>query len=273
MSNRYEILFDRLKENGGKAFIPYMMLGFPSRELCLNSIQTMIDAGAHALELGLAFSDPLADGPAIQAASAATIESGFKTKDALELIQELRWKNPDIPITLMCYYNSVLAHQLSGFCKRAKDAGADGLLVVDLPAQEAAPLAQHCKANGLSQIFIISPLTTKERIASITEFAGGFLYVVSRLGITGVEERYDAGLQDLIADAKHSTKLPMVVGFGVSSPCQAERMFSMGADAVITGSRIVNIVSDIHAGKADLQTLQEFVQSMLSVTNTARCPG
>lgn len=264
MSNRYEKVFERLKKNGGKAFIPYMMLGYPDRKLCLQSIQAMIDAGAHALELGLAFSDPLADGPAIQAAAARTIESGFKTRDALTLIQEIRKYNSEIPITLMCYYNSVLAHGLEKFCQAAKTAGVDGLLVVDLPPQEAKPLAEVCKNNQLSQIFIISPLTTENRMASISEFAGGFLYVVSRLGITGVEERYDSGLSDLISTAKASTSLPMIVGFGVSSPEQAEKMFIAGADGVITGSKIVNIVEDIHSGKTGLTELKAFVHSMLA---------
>lgn len=263
MSNRYEVVFDKLKQNGGKAFIPYMMLGYPDRELCLQSIQTMIDAGAHALELGLAFSDPLADGPAIQAASAKTIESGFKTKDALALIEKIRKSNSEIPITLMCYYNSVLAHGLEKFCQTAKSAGVDGLLVVDLPPQEAKPIAEYCKKNQLNQIFIISPLTTENRLASISEFAGGFLYVVSRLGITGVEERYDSGLAHLISTAKASTSLPLIVGFGVSSPEQAEKMFAAGADGVITGSKIINMVSDVHAGKCGLNELKAFVQSML----------
>lgn len=264
MSNRYEEVFGTLRKNGGRAFIPYMMLCYPDRKLCLQAIQVMIDAGAHALELGLAFSDPLADGPAIQAAAAATIESGFKTKDALELIADIRNANPSIPITLMCYYNSVLAHGLSQFCSLAKDAGVDGLLVVDLPPQEAKPLAEQCKRSGLEQIFIISPLTTEIRMKSISEYAGGFLYVVSRLGITGEEERYDSGLADLISKAKQSMSLPTVVGFGVSSPEQAERMFAIGADGVITGSKIINLMNEVKNGKATLNDLKAFVQSMLS---------
>ena len=263
MSNRYETVFARLRQYGGKAFIPYTMLGFPNRDLCLQSIQSMIDAGAHALELGLAFSDPLADGPAIQAAAASTIESGFKTKDALNLISEIRESNPTIPITLMCYYNSVLAHGLSDFCKKASSSGVDALLVVDLPPQEAGPLAEQCKVHHLNQIFIISPLTTEQRMASIAEYASGFLYVVSRLGITGVEERYDAGLADLLEMTKRSTDLPMVVGFGVSSPEQAAKMFAIGADGVITGSKIVNIMSVAEKGNSSLAELKTFVKSMV----------
>ncbi|MBX9722235.1 MAG: tryptophan synthase subunit alpha, partial [Candidatus Obscuribacterales bacterium] len=198
MANRYDDLFSMLKKDGRKAFIPYTLLGFPDESKSYDSIISMIKGGAAALELGLAFSDPLADGPVIQQASAETIESGFKLKNAFELIEKIRNFDSKIPITVMCYYNSILALGLDGFCKRAANAGVDGILAVDLPPEQSGELAAICKQNALCQIFIISPLTSAQRMQRITELAGGFLYAVSRLGTTGVEERYDENLSSLV---------------------------------------------------------------------------
>lgn len=264
MANRYEALFASLKESKGSSqgFIPYTMLGYPNAELSLAAVKCMVESGAAALELGLAFSDPLADGPVIQEASAKTIESGFKTNDALAMIKQVRKLDETIPITLMCYFNSVMAHGMAEFCRKACEAGVDGLLVVDLPPEQSKELGNHCKANNLQQIFIISPLTTNERMEKIAEQAGGFLYAVSRLGTTGVEERYDENLAALIERAASLCKLPVAVGFGVSTPEQAVKMYSLGAAAVITGSRIIEIIGEIDAGKSKLDALSAYISKM-----------
>lgn len=268
MSNRYELLFVELKKHNRKAFIPYTMLGYPNESLSLQSIETMIESGAAALEFGLAFSDPLADGPVIQQASAETIASGFRTADAFQLIAKIRKRNTIIPITLMCYYNSAMALGLPSFCQRAREAGVDGLLIVDLPPEQSSEIQKHCRNCNLQQIFIISPLTTNERMQSIAQQAGGFLYAVSRLGTTGVEERYDEHLSDLIKLAAQLTKLPVAVGFGVSTPEQAQKMYYLGADAVITGSRIIELISRISAGKLNQQDLSSYIKSMVCADKT-----
>ena len=278
MENRYDKLFAKLKLSEKKAFIPYTLLGYPNVELSFQAMERMIKGGAAALELGLAFSDPLADGPVIQQASAETIESGFKTKTAFELISRVRKLNEAIPITLMCYYNSVLAHGAKRFCKNAADAGVDGLLIVDLPPDELLTdlpsndeennLLIQAKNNGLQLIFIISPLTTEERLNLIAKQAGGFLYAVSRLGTTGVEERYDSQLSELIRKASEKIKLPVAVGFGVSSPEQAKKMYSINASAVITGSKIIEWINSIRMEKSTLDELQAYVQSMVEAGNS-----
>lgn len=270
MANRYEELFARLKEEKKKGFIPYTMLGYPNADLSFKAMETMISSGAAALELGLAFSDPLADGPVIQQASAETIESGFKTKDAFALISKVRKLDSKIPITLMCYYNNALAPGAAKFCKLASEAGVDGLLVVDLPPEQSHDFSNHCKTNELQQIFIISPLTTAERLERISVQAGGFLYAVSRLGTTGVEERYDDHLADLIQRASKAVKLPVAVGFGVSNPEQAKRMFELGAEAAITGSRIIEFITDIHKGKSDLAAFSSYIESMVLAGEIAK---
>ncbi len=273
MENRYDKLFAELKLSAKKAFIPYTLLGYPNVELSFQAMERMIKGGAAALELGLAFSDPLADGPVIQQASAETIESGFKTQTAFELISRVRKISETIPITLMCYYNSVLAHGAEEFCKNAAEAGVDGLLIVDLPPDELLMDAQpndeknnlliQAKNNGLQLIFIISPLTTEERLNLIAKRAGGFLYAVSRLGTTGVEERYDSQLSELIRKASEKIKLPVAVGFGVSTPEQAKKMYAINASAVITGSKIIEWINSIRMEKSTLDELQAYVQSMV----------
>lgn len=263
MQNRYEKKFEELAKAGQKAFIPYTLLGYPNKEICMRSMETLIDSGASALELGLAFSDPLADGPIIQAATAKVLESGFKVRDAFELIADIRRRDDAIPITLMCYYNTVLARGIASFCKNAKEAGVDGILVVDLPPSESALLSKECNKNALCQIFIVSPLTSAERLEEISRLASGFIYTVSRLGITGVDERYENSLPQLIELTKRVTKLPVVVGFGISSPANASVMYEVGADGVITGSKIIQLLGTVKSDTETLEELFQFSESMV----------
>lgn len=242
LTNRYSESFANLQTNSKKAFIPFTMLGWPNRDTCLATIKTMIQSGASALELGLAFSDPIADGPTIQQAAAETIASGFSVNDALNLIAEVRTFEKTIPIGLLVYYNMVLKYGTEAFYAKAKEVGADGILIVDLPPEESEKVSNLARQNGLAQIFIVSPLTTPYRLQLILKQADGFLYVVSRLGITGTHEDFDQRLQDLIASVKKSTKLPLLVGFGISTPEQAKRMLALGADGVITGSKVIDLV-------------------------------
>ena len=270
MASRYESRFANLKKDGRHGFIPYTMLGYPNAELSFQSIKAMIDSGATALELGLAFSDPLADGPVIQEAAARTIESGFKMKNAFEIISKARKLDADIPITVMCYFNSVLALGMEKFCQTAAEAGVDALLIVDLPPEQSFELGKHCATHKLQQVFIISPLTTAERMAIIAEQAGGFLYAVSRLGTTGTEERYDENLAQLIQRAGKQCKLPVAVGFGVSNPEQAKKMYDLGADAVITGSRIIELISEIRNGKSTIEQFSSYIKEMVAAGTSAK---
>ena len=266
MSDRYGEAFSALRKDGGKAFIPFTLLGWPDAEKSLEIIKTMIDSGATALELGLAFSDPIADGPTIQHAAFETLSSGFKVKDAFRLIGEIRKINSRIPIGLLVYYNMLLAHGPDVFFGEAAKAGVDGVLVADLPPEVAEEIAPIAKANGVELIFIVSPLTTAERLDLILKYAGAFLYLVSRLGITGAQERYDTHLKAIIEKAHASTKLPVVVGFGISTPEQAQSMLALGADGVITGSRIIDLVN-ANKGVASLEYLSKYLKSMVqSVT-------
>lgn len=263
MIERYGQKFAELKAGGGKAFIPFTLLGWRTADESFEIVKTLIDAGASALELGFAFSDPVADGPIIQAAAFETIEAGFRLDDAFELLQRIRTYDAKIPIGLLLYYNVVLSRGVERFYKQAADAGVDSILIADLPADCAPEVAGVAQAYGIAPVFIISPLTDDERLAQIAKVALGYLYVVSRLGITGTHETYDNDLQSLLSRARKVTQLPLCVGFGISTPEQAKRMISMGADGVITGSGVIQIVRQQGSG----QTLLTYAQSMVNAVN------
>ncbi|MCE3235124.1 MAG: tryptophan synthase, alpha subunit [Vampirovibrio sp.] len=262
-NNRYARMFSQLGEDTSKAFIPFTILGWPDRDTSLQMIKTMINSGAHALELGLAFSDPMADGVIIQEADKETLANGFKVKDALALLKEIRRYNDEIPIGLLVYYNMVLARGIDRFFQELGEAGVDGVLIADLPVENMQEVAEAAKANHIQLICIVSPLTTNERLQKISEYAGGFLYVVSRLGITGVEENFDASLRDLMTRLKSHTQLPLCVGFGISKPEHAQQMIQAGADGVIIGSRIIQMVKET-APEARMAQVQRFIETMVN---------
>lgn len=240
-ASRFTKTFERLKESNGKAFMPYVLLGYPDRLNCLSTVKTMIDAGASALELGIAFSDPMADGPIITQCARETIESGFGTEDALALVGEIRVMAPEMPITLLVYFNTVLAQGIEGFYRRAKEAGVDAVLIADMSLESSYLVAGIAREQGVLNITLASPMSGPERLARIAKCAEGFVYVVSRLGITGVDESFDSALEETIATLKSSTVVPLIVGFGISSPEQGRKMIALGADGVITGSRILQL--------------------------------
>lgn len=259
--NRYDAAFARLKQEGCKAFIPFTILGYPDRARCLASVKEMIDAGATALELGIAFSDPLADGPQIQAASDQVIASGFGVDDAFDLLAEIRSIAGEIPIGLLVYYNTVLSRGSKKFYERACRAGVDGILIVDLPPESAGEVMVFARDCAIAQIFIVSPLTGAERLDLILKYAGGFLYGLTRLGLTGEKEQYDPLLGKMIAAVKDKTELPICLGFGVSTPQQAQNMVNLGADGVITGSKIIGL---LHQAE-EAGSFREYLDSMVNV--------
>jgi tryptophan synthase alpha chain len=266
-TSRYAKKFAELQEQNRKAFIPFTLLGWPNADKSFEIIESMIAGGATMLELGLAFSDPAADGPIIQQAGVETLESGFTVDDALKLLRRVRDKYPDIPMGLLVYYNMVLARGPEQFFKDFANAGLDAVLIADLPPEMAHEVAKPAQDAGIDLIFIVSPLTSNDRLKKIGEQAGAFLYVVSRLGITGTEARYDDELQDLLKRIKSICKLPACVGFGISTPEQATNMVALGADGVITGSKVIQLLKE-NPKKSLSETLTPFVQSMVTAVFT-----
>lgn len=258
---RYEQLFTRLRNEKCHAMIPFILLGWPNPETCLNMVDAFIAGGASALELGIAFSDPMADGPLIQQAARHTLDNGFDVDQALALLRTIRQKHPETPISLLVYYNLVLARGIEQFLKDIADAGADAVLIADLPLEcfdEVKPTADAC---GLKLTSIISTLTDENRLPKIAEQSGGFLYAVSRLGITGVEERYDQTLDALLKRVRACSDLPVCIGFGISRREHVENMVKLGADGVIVGS---SVMAKIQALAPDYPTesIQAYIREL-----------
>jgi tryptophan synthase alpha chain len=275
MTNRYSRAFDAAKNQQRKALIPYCMLGYPDRCRCEESLDLMVSSGATALELGIAFSDPVADGPTIQQAAQQVIRSRFGLSDAFELIARVRSVHKEIPIGLLVYYNTVMSLRPPEFYRKAKAAGVDGILIADLPPESAAEVMESAWAYDIQQIFIVSPLTSEERLPVILQYAGGFVYAVSRLGVTGMEEEHDHQLSRIIKSAKSKSHLPVCVGFGISSPQQASKIFGLGADGVITGSKVIDLAG---AAGDNLNLLAQYLHDMSAACGTScstewRCPS
>lgn len=247
---RIENKFSVLKEKGRTALVTYVTAGDPSVERTADIVLKLEESGADIVELGVPFSDPMADGPAVQLASERALKSGTSLKDVLDIVRRVREKS-DIPIILFGYYNPFYKYGLEKFSKDAADAGADGVLVVDLPPEEAGEFKVHTDKNGLDFVFLLAPTSTSERIGLVADNASGFVYLVSVTGVTGERPDMDYSLEDLAEEIKAATKLPVGVGFGISSPKQAERI-ARYADAVIVGSAIVRIIEKYGADRDKL---------------------
>ncbi|MCK5040208.1 MAG: tryptophan synthase subunit alpha [Candidatus Aenigmarchaeota archaeon] len=225
-----------------KAFIPFTVVGDPDYETSKKIIKTMIDSGADMLELGFAFSDPVADGPTIQFADNRALDSGMKVDSAFRLIKEIRRDYSDIPIGLLVYANLVYNRGIDKFYSDAHDAGIDAVLVADIPYEEAKEYVEAADRNDVAPVFIVAQTTTDERFSRILKIAKGYIYLVSVLGVTGARGKVEEGTLELVKKVKLQTDLPVAVGFGISSKEQAKEIISAGADGVIVGSAIVKII-------------------------------
>jgi tryptophan synthase alpha chain len=222
------------------ALMPYIMGGFPSLPLSLEAGRACAEAGADLLELGVPFSDPLADGPVIQAAGGEALRAGATLAGVLEVCEGLA---PLLPVVLMVYANVVLAREPGAFAERAARAGAAGLIVPDLPHDEAAELRAACDEQGLALVPLVAPTTTPERMREIAGDARGFVYAVSLTGTTGEREELPPGLEPMVARIREAAQVPVALGFGISSAAHARRVADV-ADGVIVGSRVVRAAGD-----------------------------
>ncbi|MBI3753563.1 MAG: tryptophan synthase subunit alpha [Deltaproteobacteria bacterium] len=238
--NRIEETFARLKAKGEKALITFITAGDPNFKTSKEIIFELEKSGADIVELGIPFSDPMADGPTIQAASERALKKGATLRGVLELVRDVR-KKSRIPIVLFGYYNPIFVYGADRFARDAKKAGADGVLVVDLPPEEAAELKTHTNKNGLDLIFLLTPTSDDNRMRLVASQASGFIYYVSVAGITGARKELSDTIQKYVKKVKRFTPLPVGVGFGISTPEQAGEV-SKWADAVIVGSAIVKVI-------------------------------
>jgi len=238
---RIEEALARARSDGRVALIAYVTAGFPEPDATPALVQALVDGGADAIELGLPFSDPLADGASIQRASAKALKGGMTAARCLELVRDVRGRGVVIPLIVMTYYNPILAYGQDAFVRDAAAAGLDGLIVVDLPPEEAGELAAECRAGDLDLIPLLAPTSTDERIALALRLASGFVYCVSVAGVTGAREALPEQLGGFLARVRRQTKLPLAVGFGISRREHVEALTGK-ADAAVVGSAIVDVI-------------------------------
>jgi len=262
--------FTELKAAGRKAFIPFLTAGDPDAETSLAMLEKLPAAGADIIELGMPFSDPMADGPAVQASSLRALESGANMIRTLELVKKFRRSDNETPIVLMGYFNPIHAYGTARFTRDAAAAGADGLIVVDLPPEEDEVLRMPAKAQGLDIIRLATPTSDAARLATILKDAGGFLYYVSITGVTGTKSFDAAQVEAAVTRIRAATSLPIAVGFGVKTPAQAAQIARI-ADAVVVGSAIAgHIAEKIDAPKPALAaSVVELCRSLAASTHAA----
>ena len=252
---RYARMFAR---NQG-VFGAYVMLGDPDLEVSAALLDALVEGGADMLELGIPFSDPVADGPVIQAAAIRALEAGVRTADCLALIRGFRARHPDVPVGILTYANLVLARGRDAFYRAAAAAGADSVLVADVPVQEAEPWAAAARAAGIAPVLIAAANTPPARLARIAALGGGYTYCVARAGVTGADERVRFDHAAMLATLREAGAPPPVFGFGISRPEHVRAALEAGAAGVISGSAIVDLV-------ARGEPVRPFVEAMKAAT-------
>lgn len=255
--DRISHTFAHLSPGQTAALMPYFTLGYPDRDTSIAVVEA-IAPYADLLELGVPFSDPLADGPTVQRSTQVALENGTTTAGCLEMLRHLRRRGVDTPAMLMGYFNPILAYGMARYVQDAAAAGADGFIVPDLPPEEAEEFEQLAAAAGLCLIHFLAPTSSPERIARVAARAQGFIYLVSLTGVTGARQNLQTGLADFVGRVRAHTAVPLAVGFGIGTPPQAQQVGQM-ADGVIVGSALINAV-DAAADKP--AAAAAFVQSL-----------
>ncbi|WP_298981255.1 tryptophan synthase subunit alpha [Caldilinea sp.] len=235
---RIEAVFRRCRAEGRAAFMPYHAMGYPDRQKTLHIIRTLSEIGADLFEIGIPHSDPLADGPTIQTATYTALMQGTTVKDCLAMVRELRAMGVDQPFCAMSYYNPIFAYGVERFVEDAATAGVDGLIVPDLPPEEAGELEAACRQAGLATVYLLAPTSTEERIRYVASHCTGFIYLVSVTGITGARSELPPDLAEFVARVRRHTDLPLAVGFGIANGAQAAAVARI-AEGVIVGSALV----------------------------------
>jgi tryptophan synthase alpha chain len=235
---------ERVFARGGPVFIGFTVAGDPDMERSFFAATAMIDAGADMLEIAVPYSDPVADGPVIERAHHRALRAGTRPVDVFLLLRRLRDYAPDLPLVLFTYYNIVYRRGVDRFFSEAAAAGADGLLIVDLPVEESEEVAPHAARYGIDRIALIAPTTSPERQHAILREASGFVYLISLEGVTGERDHLPPGLARLVGAVREKTDLPLAVGFGVSRPEHVRTVLDAGADGVIVGSALVRLIEE-----------------------------
>lgn len=262
----YKQIFSKLKNKKEGALVAFAVIGDPDYRTSLEIIKKIVDAGADLLELGLPFSDPIADGPTIQAADMRALNSGINTDRAFDFVRELREYN-DIPIGLLSYVNLIYQRGIERFYNDAIKAGVNSILMADLPIEEYQGAFRYSKKNNIDTVFMISPLTNNYRIRKIAKNTTGFIYVVSRLGVTGAKSNLENSTLSLIKRIRQFTNKPLCAGFGISKPEHVKSVIKAGADGAIVGSAIVDLIAkNINSKDKMLSEIYHYVKEMKEAT-------
>lgn len=258
--SRIAARFAQLQAEGRAALMPYLMLGYPQANSTVALATALQAAGADLFELGVPFSDPLADGATIQRASERALANGIRVPDCIQAIRMMRQQGVHVPIVPMGYYNPFLQYGFERFCADVAEAGGDGLIIPDLPPEEASEARQACQTHGLDLIMFVAPTSTDERIKQAAELASGFIYCVALTGVTGARSAIWSGLPEFLQRVRQFTNLPLVVGFGISNPDHVRQVTQHAAGAIVA-SALINTIDQAPA-EAMVETAAQFVQHL-----------
>ena len=264
---RYQQSFLELKQKNEKAFIPFVIIGDPNAEQSLKVIKALIDAGADALELGIPFSDPSADGVTIQKAALRAINSGVNTDICIDILAKVREYAPNIPIGLLLYGNLVFARGLDNFYSDMAEVGVDSVLIADLPIRESQPFREAALKYNVAPIFIAPPNASDDTLREVASYGRGYTYVLSRAGVTGAETQAEMPGSHLISALNEYRAAPSVLGFGISKPAQVREALDAGAKGAISGSAVVKIIEqNLGDDVAMIEALRCFIINMKAAT-------
>ena len=262
MKNRIDYCLEKIKSENKPALVPYLTVGYPHASISESLATAVLANGADMLELGIPFSDPLADGPTIQMTSFRALENGTTVQTAIDTVAGLRSIDIEAPLIFMGYFNPFLQYGISRFLRVAADAGLDGLIVPDLPSEESKLVATESRNVGIHLIPLLAPTSTDERIESACAEAGGFIYCVSLTGVTGARRRLSTGVEILVGRIRKYTNLPVLVGFGVSSKEDIERIGKY-ADGAVVGSAFLDAISRSKEGE-EIEVASNFINGLVT---------
>lgn len=269
MSTRINKRFADLKAENRAGLVTFVMAGDPDHDTAMRILNGLPGAGADLIELGMPFTDPMADGPAIQVAGLRALENGASLRKTLEMVREFRKSDPDTPIILMGYYNPVFIYGVEQFSLDAREAGVDGLIIVDIPPEEADELTEHTVPNDISLIRLATPTTDDKRLPTVLDGVSGFVYYVSFTGITGAASLDTEAVANAVARLKRHTGLPIAVGFGIKTPDQAAAV-ARCADAAVVGSALVQKVTDAETADQAVDGVLDLVKQLADGVRNAR---
>lgn len=267
--SRLSTTLHELRSKKETALICYITAGDPDQSKTVEIACALAEAGVDALEIGIPFSDPLADGPSIQAASQRALEAGMTVHKTLEVVRAVRARKPAFPLILMTYYNPILHYGLEKYASEAAAAGADAHIVTDLTPEEAERWKLASIENKLDTIFLVAPTSTPERIKAVSKLCSGFIYCVSRTGVTGAREDVPAELADTVGRIRQHSDLPICIGFGISQPQHVKKIGAF-ADGVVVGSSLVNLIHE-HRNSSDLlSSVREYCETLKLATGSTK---